>query len=82
MAFQNISVYAAETSNEIQETMQPQVVVSNYQELAQAIDKAENGDVIGIDKIISICEDVDYLGAADKHITILKMANGAYFEIA
>jgi len=65
-----------------QEELQPNVIVSNYDELVQAIDEAENGDVIGIDRIISICNDGDYLGVADKHITILKMADKAYFEVA
>lgn len=80
-----VSVSAAELTehdDESQEELQPNVIVSNYDELVQAIDEVENGDVIGIDRIISICNDGDYLGAADKHITILKMADKAYFEVA
>lgn len=72
----------SEQDNGNQEELQPNVVVSNYDELVQAIDESENGDIIGIDRIISICNDEDYLGAADKHITILKMSYNAYFEIA
>lgn len=85
MAFQTVPVSAAESmeqDNENQETIQPKVIASNYDELVQAIDKAEDGDVIGFNRIISICNDEDYLGAADKHITILKMAEKAYFEVA
>ena len=85
MAFQTVPASAAELmeqDNGNQETLQPKVIVSDYDELVQAIDESENGDVIGIDRIISICNDEDYLGAADKHITILKMSYNAYFEIA
>ena len=85
MAFQTVPASAAEATEHddgSQEELQPNVIVSNYDELVQAIDEAENGDIIGIDRIISICNDGDYLGAADKHITILKMAYSAYFEIA
>ena len=59
----------------------PSVIVSDYEELAQAIDKAKDGDVIGFDRIISIYNDIEFLGDTDKTITILKMANDAYIEV-
>lgn len=80
----NHAVYASttETETDSKNEIIPFVIVSSYEELTQAIDDAEEGDVIGIDKIISIYQDVDYLGATDKHITILKMSDNAYFHIA
>lgn len=81
----NLPVYAAtgeESAVEGKEgTAIPSVIVSDYEELAQAIDKANDGDVIGFDKIISIYNDVEFLGDTDKTITILKMANDAYIEV-
>lgn len=84
MGVSSHEVYATTTGTETdaEDVITPSVIVSSYEELAQAIEEAKNGDVIGIDRIISICHDVDYLGAADKHITILKMANNAYFEVS
>ncbi|MCM1234296.1 MAG: hypothetical protein NC489_29685 [Ruminococcus flavefaciens] len=80
----NHTVYAETTGTETdaEDVITPSVIVSSYEELAQAIEDAEDGDIIGIDRIISICHDVDYLGIADKHFTILKMADNAYFEVS
>lgn len=79
-----VSTSAAELTgqdNGNQETLQPKVIVSSYDELAQAIDEAENEDVIGIDNIIELNSDVSMLGSTEKRITICRMSENGYFLI-
>lgn len=81
ITFQTVSASAEEVtelSNENQETLQPQIIVRNYKELAQAIDEAGDGDVIGIDNIIELNSDVNVLGDSEKRLTICKMSEDSY----
>lgn len=84
MVFETVSVSAAESTqqdNGNQETLQPKVIVSSYDELVQAIDESEDGDVIGIDRIIELNSDVSMLGDAEKRITVCRMSENGYFLI-
>lgn len=80
-----VSVSAAEvteSNNGKQETLQPKVIVSSYDELAQAIDEAEDGDVIGIDNVIQIKDDNIVLGCDYKSVTIIRNSRKSGIEIS
>lgn len=65
-----------------QETLQPKVIVSSYDELSQAIDEAEDGDIIGIDSVIQIEDDNIVLGNNTKRISIIRSARKSGIEIS
>lgn len=71
-----------ESNNQNQETLQPKVIVSSYDELSQAIDEAEDGDIIGIDSVIQIEDDNIVLGNNIKRITIIRSARKSGIEIS
>lgn len=78
-----LTVSAAESTeqdNESSETVQPQVIASNYEELVQAIDEAEDGCIIGIDNIIELNSDVSMLGSTEKRIIICRMSENSYIS--
>lgn len=56
---------------------EPSVVVSNFSQLQDALQKAEDGDIIGIDSQINCTEDI---GDLDKHITIVRTAENAFLD--
>lgn len=71
--------FAAETGTD---ALEPSVVCSNMSQLYSAIIQANDGDVIGIDKIIHGNSSIDFaLGDVDKHITIVRMNADAYLKI-
>lgn len=85
MAFQTVPASAAEvteSNNENQETLQPKVIVSSYDELVQAIDEAGDEDIIGIDSVIQIEDDNIVLGNNIKRITIIRSARKSGIEIS
>ena len=71
--------FAAETGTD---ALEPSVVCSNMSQLYSAIIQANDGDVIGIDKIIHGNSSIDFaLGDIDKHVTIVRMNADAYLKI-
>lgn len=85
MMFQIVPASAAEVTelnNGNQATLQSKVIVSSYDELAQAIDEAEDGDVIGIDNVIQVEDDNIVLGNNTKRITIIRSARKSGIEIS
>lgn len=83
MVFQTVPASAAEVTehdNGNQESLQPKIVVSNYKELAQAIEESEDGNVIGIDNIIELNLDVSILGNSEKRLTICRMSENSYIS--
>lgn len=63
-------------------SVSPSVVCSNFSQLYSAFIQARDGDVIGIDNIISIQAEGGTLGYEDKHITIVRMNDGAGIEVS
>lgn len=61
----------------------PSTVVSNISELQSAIEDATDGDVIGIDSVITIDSFVEQLGSVEsgKYLYIVHMNEDAYFDI-
>ena len=68
----SLKVFAAE----------PSVVVSDFAGLYSAILQAQDGDVIGINDVISINADNIAVGDAEKHVTIVRLDAGAFLNIA
>lgn len=61
---------------------QPKVIVSNYSQLYSEMLKANDGDVIGIDNCITVLADNEVIGDSDKCVTIVRINDAAYFELA
>lgn len=79
ISISNHEVYAAEGCLENEIT--PSVIVYNCKDLVQAVNNAEDGDVIGIASNICIESGVGVLGSDDKRITIIKMTEGAFIQM-
>lgn len=73
-----IAAYAAETDTG---TVEPVEVCSNFTQLYIAVNNAKDGDVIGIDSAINIQNEATVLGCDDKHVTIIRMNDGASFQV-
>ena len=56
------------------------VTVSNLSALHTAINNAEDGDVIGIAGVITVNNET-VIGKPDKHVTLLRTAANAYFNL-
>ena len=61
---------------------EPSVVVSDFPGLYEAIMNAHDGDVIGINDVISINASNITVGDAEKHLTIVRMDAAAFLDIA
>lgn len=72
-------VYAATEFSEDEIT--PSVVVYNCKDLVQAVDNAEDGDVIGIASNIEVESGIEMLGCDDKQVTIIKAFEGAFIRM-
>lgn len=79
MGVSSHEVYAAVADSEDEIT--PSVIVYNYKDLVQAIDNAEDGDVIGIASNIEVDSGIQMLGSDDKQITIIKAFEGAFIRM-
>lgn len=74
-----IAAYAAETDTG---TVEPVEVCSNFTQLFIAVNNAKDGDVIGIDSVISVQNEAMDLGASDKHVTIVRMNESASLQVS
>ena len=79
MGISSHEVYAAVADSKDEIT--PSVIVYNCGDLVQAIDNAEDGDIIGIASNIELDSDVSVLGSDDKQITIIKAFEGAFIRM-
>lgn len=80
VAMPAVSISAAESTeqgNGNQETLQPKVVVNDYRTLIQAVEKAGDGDIIGISGVIEIYSFMGSLGKYNKKVTLLRMTEDA-----
>lgn len=60
---------------------QPVATASNFSQLYSAMIQAKDGDVIGINGIITITGEAKNVGYADKHIIFRRMNSSSYFSI-
>lgn len=82
VAVQTVQIIA-EASEEGSEASGVSVTVSSISELIDAVENAADGDVIGIDSKISIDTNVGQIGSeGGKHLTIIRMNEGAYFDVS
>lgn len=65
-----------------QAASEPSVVVNDFSGLYSAIIQARDGDIIGISDVISITANNVTVGDLNKHITIVRMSEGAFLDIA
>lgn len=73
----------AEASTENVDLSNPVVVVSSLPELQNAVDNADDGDVIGIDSVITIDKNAGQLGSVEsgRHLFLVRTNGSAYFDI-
>lgn len=73
----------AEASAENVDFSNPAVVVSSFSELQNAVENANDGDVIGFDSVITIDTSVGQLGSieSDRHLYLVRMDGNACFDI-
>ncbi|QUH18684.1 hypothetical protein [Alkaliphilus sp. B6464] len=61
---------------------EPVAIASNFSQLYSAMIQAKDGDVIGINGIISIVGEKTNVGYADKHIIIKRMNSSSRFNVS
>lgn len=77
-----LTVQVMQVAAETDQNDTPSVVCSDYSSLYQAFIQANDGDVIGIDNIIDIQAEGDTFGSSDKHVTIVKVNDGAMIQVS
>ena len=77
-----LTVQVMQVAAETDQNDTPSVVCSDYSSLYQAFIQANDGDVIGIDNIIDIQAEGGTFGSSDKHVTIVKVNDGAMIQVS